>query len=575
MPHTIPLLEDLLILLVASLPITFLFNRFRLPTILGFMFTGVVVGPSGLRLIEDAHAIEVLAEIGVALLMFNVGLEFSIPQLLRMKRLVLLGGGLQVGLTILLAASVAYLLGRPVNQAMFSGFLIALSSTAIVLKTYLDRDETHMPHTRAASGILLFQDLSVVFLIVLVPLLGQGADASLTHILGTIAAALGTVALLLVITKAVVPRLLHSVVKLKSSEMFVVSTVLIVFGTSWLGAHFGLSLALGAFIAGVVLSESEYSHQVLADILPFRDIFNSIFFVSIGMLLSIGTFVSEFGSVILWTLAMMAGKLAVAFAVVKVLGYTTRVALMAALGIAQIGEFSFVLAKVGIGQNLMPEADYQRFIAASVLSIFATPFLIKLAPRAGFLVDSLTLRQGDSPATESESEKEPDLHDHVVIGGYGLNGRNLAQVLGELKVPYIIIEHNAHCVRQARAEGERILYGDVARRKLLHHAGIESASVLVLTISDRHAARRAVSLARSMNVELHIIARTRRINEIIELERLGANEVVPEDLETGIEIFARVMKNFGVEEDVINERIAEIRRQGYQRLFSSSQFNKS
>ena len=573
MPHTIPLLEDLLILLVASLPITFLFNRFRLPTILGFMFTGVLVGPSGLQLIEDAHAIEILAEIGVALLMFNVGLEFSLPQLLRMKRLVLLGGGLQVALTILLAAAVAFLSGRSGNQAIFFGFLIALSSTAIVQKTYLDRDETHMPHARAATGILLFQDLSAVFLIVLVPLLGQGADASMTHIFGTIGAALGTVALLLFITKAVIPRLLHRVVRMKSPETFVVSTVLIVFGTSWLGAHFGLSLALGAFIAGVVLSESEYSHQVLADILPFRDVFNSIFFISIGMLLSVATFVSEFGAVLVWTLLMIVGKFLIAFAVVKILGYATRVSVMTALGIAQIGEFSFVLAKVGIGQNLMSEADYQRFIAASVLSIFATPFLIKAAPRVGFLAESLWASDKVSPG-EREGGKASDLHNHVVIAGYGLNGRNLAQVLGELEVPYTIIEHNAHCVRQARAGGEHILYGDAARRKLLDLAGIETARVFVLTISDSHAARRAVSLARSMNKELYIVARARRIAEITDLERLGANEVVPEDLETGIEIFARVMKNFGMEEDLIEQRIAEIRMQGYQKLYSSTQFNK-
>lgn len=571
--HTYPLLEDLLILLFASLPITFLFNRFRLPTILGFIFTGIVVGPSGLGLISAPHAIELLAEIGVALLLFNVGLEFSLPQFVRMSRLVLLGGGLQVILTIFLAAAVAFLFGRSANQAIFFGFLVALSSTAVVHKLFLDRDETHMPHARVASGILLFQDLSIVFLIVLVPLLGQGADTSTGNILGKLAAATGTVALLFVTAKVIVPRLLHSVVKLKSSEMFVVTSLIIILGLSWLGASFGLSLGLGAFIAGVVLSDSDYSHQMLADILPFRDVFNSIFFISIGMLFSVGAFFSGFGTVLIWTLAMIAGKLLIAYAVVRALGYTTRVSLMSALTIAQVGELSFVLAKVGIGQNLLAEADYQIFIAASVLSIFATPFLISFAPQAGFLAESL-IPSDESPATEPDGKKASDLHNHAVIAGFGLNGRNLAHVLNELKMPHVIIDHNAHRVRQARAEGETIIYGDAARRKLLHQAGIESARIFVLTIPDGHAARRAVTVARSMNPKLYIIARTRHINEIPEFQRLGADEVVPENLETGIEIFARVLKNFGMAEDVIKQQIDEIRLEGYQKLYASSQSKK-
>ncbi|HZN09574.1 MAG TPA: cation:proton antiporter, partial [Pyrinomonadaceae bacterium] len=268
MPESFPVFQDLLTLLLASVPIAFLFHRLRLPTIAGFMITGVVIGPYGLGLISDVHAIELMAEIGVALLLFTIGLEFSLHRILEMKRLVVLGGGLQVVLTVLFSTLIAYARGRSINQSIFFGFLIALSSTAIVLKTYIDRAEIDAPHGRAGVGVLLLQDLSIVPMMLMIPVLSGRDESSPGRIITTFATALLAIGIIILATRKLVPYLLQHIVRLRSPEVFIISIVLLCLGTSWLTAHFGLSLALGAFIAGMVLSETEYSHQIVADILP-------------------------------------------------------------------------------------------------------------------------------------------------------------------------------------------------------------------------------------------------------------------------------------------------------------------
>ena len=567
MPHTPHFLEDLLLLLLASVPIAFLFNRLRLPTIVGFMITGVVIGPYGLGLIRDAEAIEALAEIGVVLLLFTIGLEFSLRRIVEMKRLVLAGGGLQVLFTILLVAVTAYLLGRPISQAIFFGFLFALSSTAIVLKSYIERAEIDAPHGRAGVGILLFQDLSIVPMMLMVPILGGREDMSAARIVLTLGVAVAAIAAIILTARIIVPRLLHHIVRLRSPEVFIISVVLLSLGTSWLTAQAGLSLALGAFLAGMVLSESEYSHQIVADILPFRDVFNSIFFISIGMLLSVSVLAADLPTVMAWVVALTIGKALLVFAVVRLLGYSLRVATMTGVGLAQIGEFSFILAKAGISQGLLSDVDYQRFLAASIISMIAAPFLIKAAPRLGYALQSL-LSPGSllEPTVTGFDPEEPDLRGHVVIVGYGLNGRNLAKVLRKVKAPYLVLELNAEAVREAGTEGERIIYGDATRKEVLHKVGLEHARILVLAISDPTATRHTVWLARQMNPDIHIIVRTRYMSEFPDLRRLGADEVIPEEFETSIEIFSRVLREYGISRHEIQQRVNEIRSEGYQML---------
>ncbi|HEX9927894.1 MAG TPA: NAD-binding protein, partial [Pyrinomonadaceae bacterium] len=315
----------------------------------------------------------------------------------------------------------------------------------------------------------------------------------------------------------------------------------------------------------------EYSHQVVADILPFRDVFNSLFFISIGMLLSMSALMENLASVLILAALLVVGKALIILGVVKFLGYSLRVSTMTALGLAQVGEFSFVLAKAGRAEGLMPDADYQSFLAASIISMIATPFLIAVAPKIGYFLQSLASDQPVGDVTETGGESEIyKLQNHVIVVGYGLNGRNLSRVLRAVALPYIVLEVNSETVRRAKAEGEKMIFGDGTRREVLHHIGVERASVLVVAISDPAAGRRIVGQARQMNPKLHIIVRTRYVSEIAELLEIGANEVIPEEFETSIEIFSRVLHRYGVTRNIIERQIGEIRRQGYEMLRSSS-----
>jgi monovalent cation:H+ antiporter-2, CPA2 family len=336
MTHDVPLLRDLLTLLLLAVPVALLCHRLRLPTIIGFMLVGVLSGPHGLRLVTDVDAVNVLAEIGVALLLFVIGLEFSFQRLLRMRRLLFVGGGLQVLLTITLAAGLLVATRYPFRQAVLAGFLLALSSTALVLRSYQERAEIDAPHGRVALGILLFQDLCIIPMMILVPVLaGSGGDSFAAVGLALVKAVL---ALLIIVAAArlAVPFLLRRVVRLRSSEVFIITTALVVFGTSWLTAQVGLSLSIGAFIAGLVLSESDYSHQVVADFLPFRDLFISLFFVSLGMLLSLEQLLERLPLVLIVVLGLIGLKLLTGSLAVRLLGYPPRVALLTGIGLAQV-----------------------------------------------------------------------------------------------------------------------------------------------------------------------------------------------------------------------------------------------
>lgn len=571
MPNEFPLLADLLVLLLASVPIAFICHRLRLPVMVGFMVTGVLIGPSALRLIKDLHAIELLAEVGIALLLFTIGLEFSLRRLMEMKRLVLGGGGLQVVLTILIAMAVEKLLGKPANQALFFGFLVALSSTAIVLKSYAERLEIDTLYGRASVGILLFQDLCIVPMMLLVPILSGQEGSSMANIALAIGKAAAVIGGIVFTARKIVPFLLYQVTRLRSSEVFIIFVVLVSLGTAWLTSRFGLSMAVGAFIAGLVLSESEYSHQIVSDILPFRDVFNSIFFISIGMLLSLNSLAQNFPAVMILLAAVIVGKAIVVAMVARLLRYSLRVSITLGIGLAQVGEFSFILAKAGSAQNLLSQPDYQLFLAASVLSMIATPFLIHVAPKISLSLESW-LGVVAAPSRESPGERasERGLNRHVIVVGYGVNGRNVSKVLHRLGIPYLVLELNAQTVRAAAAQGVPIRYGDAGRRQALRHAGVEQAAIMVVAISDALVTRRTVALARELNPDLHIIVRTRYMSEVGELFDLGASEVIPEEFETSVEIFSRVLKQYGVSRQSIEQEVEEVRKEGYAMLRSTS-----
>jgi CPA2 family monovalent cation:H+ antiporter-2 len=575
--HTPQLFSDILIIILAALPVVYLCFRLKLPVLVGLMLAGIAIGPYSLGLIKDLEGVEVLAEVGVMLLLFTIGLEFSLARLHEMRRLVLIGGGLQVIGTIAATASISYFLGRELNQAIFFGFLVALSSTAIVLKSYVDRNEVDSPHGKVGVGILLFQDICIVLMLLMVPLLADspGESSSVSGALLQLGISLGVLVSVVVAAWFLIPILLRQVVSLRSPEVFILSVVFIALGMSWVTSQLGLSLALGAFIAGVVLADSEYNHQAISEVLPFRDVFNSLFFVSIGMLLSLSILIANIEIVIELIAAIIIGKALLVWAVVRLLGFPQRVSAMAALGLAQIGEFSFVLARSGRGAGLLPDAEYQSFLAASIISMIATPFMIAAAPRFGFWIQAVLK---DGPRHNVDNAEDADIHltssgglqQHVVIVGYGLNGRNLARVLRTVGVPYCVLDLNADAVKRGKAKGEKINFGDATRREVLQHANIDKAAALVLAMSDPHAARRTVGQARALNSDVHIIVRTRYVSEITELFHLGANEVIPEEFETSIEIFARVLHRFGFARNVIELQIENIRKQGYEMLRSPS-----
>ena len=571
--HTPPILTDLVILLSVSLPVAFLCLRLRLPMLVGFMLTGILIGPSAFALISEREAIEFLAEIGVMFLLFSIGIEFSLRRLLEMRRLVFIGGGLQVGMTILATAAISYLFGRSFGESVFFGFLVALSSTAIVLKSYVDRNEVDSPHGKTSIGILLFQDVCIVPMMLLIPLLGRGKGDT-SDVLSGLGVSLIALIVILAVAYFFVPKIFAVIGRLRSPEMFILTTVFLFLGISFATSQFGLSLALGAFIAGAVISESDYSNQVVADILPFRDVFNSIFFVSIGLLLSVGALMASLGTVLVLVVGLIALKMIAVWLVVRLLGFPQRIAAMSALGLAQVGEFSFILAKAGQGNGLLVDSEYQIFLGASIISMIATPFMISLAPRFGAIVQKLLSDKSRSEPLDAGDDihvtSSGALNNHVIIVGYGLNGRNLARVMRAVSLPYTILDLDMVAVRQAKADGERIGFGDSTRAEVLKHAGIEKAYALVVATSDPFGARMTVSQARKMNPTLHIIVRTRYTSEINELLELGANEVIPEEFETSIEIFSRVLQRYGIGRHVIEGEIEKIRRQGYEMLRSTS-----
>jgi CPA2 family monovalent cation:H+ antiporter-2 len=452
--------------------------------------------------------------------------------------------------------------------ALFLGFLIALSSTAIVLKGLTDKGEIDAPHGRLATGILIFQDLCVVPIMLLLPFLAGTAGGGALGLALALGKATLVVVGVIVAARTLVPRALAEIVKTRSRELFLIAVILIGTLTALGTAAAGASLALGAFLAGLVISESDYAHQALAELMPFRDIFISLFFVAVGMLVQLDTVrehpLLTFGGVAV----IMGGKSLSAAVGPALMGYAGRVALLAGVAVSQIGEFSFVLAEEGRAAGLLPNGVYQQFLGVAVVTMLVTPFLLQSGPALLDKLESFVpldrLLPGFRP--KGFAPVEDPVSDHVVIAGYGLNGRNLAAALRAINAPYLIVELNAQTVRRARSEGEPAFYGDATREEILRALGIDRARLFVIAISDPSATRSMVRVARGMNPKVHIIARTRYVVEIPELTRLGANVVIPEEFETSIEIFARVLAHYTVPRDEIDRLVAEIRASHYEAL---------
>lgn len=556
-------LKSLVIVFGISAVVILILNRLNVPSLVGFLIAGAIVGPYGVGLVKDTHLIEILAEIGVILLLFTIGIEFSLKKLLAMRR-ALLGGGLQVLLTVLLSSALSYLVTYDIRKSVFIGFLVALSSTAIILKMLADRGETDTPHGRMMVGILIFQDLCVVPMMLLVPLLAE-MDVKAMDILTRIFKAVFIVSAVLVGARWVIPYLLNQIVKTRMRELFIITIILLIFSIAFITSGAGLSLALGAFLAGLAISESEYSYQAISDILPLKEIFMALFLVSIGMLFNMQYLIDNPFRIVLVVFAVLAIKLLTGSLSVLLNNYPLRVGIHTGVGLAQIGEFSFVLALSGRTAGLIGDELYQVFLSASVITMFFTPFALKYASPISSWLSSLKILKWldradrDYPMKASSVRKE----DHVILIGFGLNGRNLARVLRSAEIPYVVLELNSETVNTMKKKGEPIYYGDGASAEILHKMGIKKARMLVIAISDPVATRRIVSIAKMENPDIYIIVRTRYLSEVEELKRLGAEEVIPEEFETSIEIFSRVLSNYGVPRNQIEGYIAAIRADNY------------
>jgi CPA2 family monovalent cation:H+ antiporter-2 len=552
-------LRELVIILAATVSTVFLFQKLKVPSIVGFLLAGVLLGPQGIRLIPSIQGVQTLADIGVVLLLFTIGVEFSMAQLASIQRYIVVAGAAQIVLTVVVVLGLFVWVGFPWEGGLFYGFLIALSSTAIVFKVLSDRRETATLHGRIATGVLLLQDLSVIPMMLVVPLLGEAAARSIASISWTIVQAVLAVPLIVFVARYAFPWLIEQVVRLKNREVFILFVVFFSLGTAWITSEFGLSVALGAFIAGLVVSESDYSHQIESEILPLKDCFSGIFFISVGMLLDVRFVLSDLRSPLANLLLLILIKGGVIGLIFWWLYGSVRIGMVLALHLAQVGEFSFVIAKVGRELGLMTPVAEQAFLAASILSMIATPFLIAGAHGAAFALEAV-LGQGWHVR---DQESASALGNHVIIVGFGLNGQNLSRVLKEVGIGYKILELDPEVVKLARAQGEPVVFGDGTHAEVLRQIGVEVARVLVVAISDTAATARVVRQARALNHELFIIVRTRYVWEIERLYGLGANQVIPEEFETSVEIFARVLQEFHIPRNVIAMQVDLIRRERY------------
>jgi len=530
--ESIPLLKDMIILLGISVPISIVLTRIGLPTIVGFLLTGIIIGPFGFGLVTEVHKIEVLAEIGVVLLLFTIGLEFKVSRMLKIKREAMLGGGLQLALTGLLVLGLTTYMGLGFNLALTLAFIISLSSSVIVLKLLGDKGLLKSSHGNLSVGILLFQDICVVIMVMVVQGFSEGAGIDGLALIKELGLAMAVVLAIVVSSAYIVPRLFHQVVKLRNREIFILA---------------------------VVVSESEYSHQIVAEVLPFRDIFSSLFFVSIGMLLDINFFISNMGAIALIVVAVVLLKSLIVILVAQIIRYPLRMAIIVGLTLAQIGEFSFILMKMGEKSGVIPNNIYQLVLASTVVTMALTPFLMQGAvPLAAFVGRVLGIR-----AVKGGGAAKAHLKDHVIIVGYGLNGRNLANVLKETGIAHLVLDVNYERIKNARKGGHTAFYGEAGHPEILKMLGVENAKMLVLGISDSVATRKAVKAAKDINPQICIIVRTHYIDDLEELYQLGATQVIPEEFETSVEIFARVLKEYRIPGNIIQNQIDLVRHEGY------------
>lgn len=559
-------LLELLILLALALGSALVFTRLKLSPIIGYLVSGMIAGPYGLHLIQNVDDVSAIAEFGVILLLFTIGLEFSVSRLMRLKHLILGGGLAQMALSGAALIGIAVVLGVQMKAAIPLAMALVLSSTAIVLKLLNERGQIDTVHGRMALGILLAQDLAVVFFLIALPLIaGQQLSFSLIALSKVIALLVG----LFIFSRFLLQPLLLSILKSRSQELFRITILALILTTTWLTGEVGLSLELGAFLAGLALAESPYAHQALSDILPFRDTFLAIFFVSIGMLVNLQLVVAQWPLLLGVTLAVMLIKFLAAAIATTLCRYPLRVAALSGFLLFQAGEFSFVFLKSATDLALISNTTYQITLAVIALTMIATPLVAGQAEQWAAAIAGLFGTPPKEVHPEIQ-EKTGNLTGHVLIAGYGLSGRNIGWILKQFNIPHLYIELNATNVQQGKREGDFIIYGDATSREVLHEVGIERAKALVLSINDPAAAARTIRVAREHNEELTILARTRYVAELEHLHNLGADVVIPDEFEASLQLGNNLMRHFDLNEGRILHAISQLRQQHYNSMVAAN-----
>ena len=559
------LVFDLTAALAAAFAGGWVARRLGQPVLLGYLLAGVLIGPDTPGFDADRERVQQLAELGVALLMFGLGVQFSFSEILHVKRIATIAAGIQIPFSIALGVVSGMLLGWSIQSSFILGGAFAISSSIVTLTWLMSRGEGTSEHARIALGIGVIQDLALVPMIALLPVLSPSSESSiLVEFVKSVGFASVALALVTILGIHLVPRLLFAVAKLESRELFLLVVVVIALGTALASQKAGLSLALGAFLAGLVVSESEYNRQVLSDIIPLRNLFASLFFVSIGMLVDPGYIAAHFGQIALLTAVLVVGKILLMGGSLLAAGVNHVTATLVAVFMAQMGEFSFVLAGAASGDGIIDSSQFGTILAVAVASILVTPFIVKLAPALVDLSGRLPGVQAQELAIVSDDIPAPELRRHTVICGYGRVGAVLGDALERRGFSYTVVEINPAIVRELRAQGISAVYGDAGAEPVLEHAGIRTARVLVVASVDLVATPAAIRYARKVNPSIAILARAQSSARVELLRDAGATEVVQPEFEAGLECIRFVMRRYGVSAQETNTLVTRRRATHYQ-----------
>jgi len=557
-------LKDIVIIFALSSLVNYLFTRIKVPTIIGYLLTGVLVGPKLMGIIKAPQEIELMAEIGVVLLLFMIGMEFSLNHLFKIRRRVFLGGFLQVTLTTLLTTLLTHTYDLSWKSSLFIGFLTALSSTAVVLKILQDRSEITSNYGRTVLGILIFQDVLLVPLMLFTPFLGGGEIDYGSQLFLLAIKSVFIIGFLYVGNRWLMPKLLHKIAMTRNQELFMMIVLLICLSVALLTYQMGMPLAFGAFLAGLMISESEYSHDAFGNLITFRDTFTSFFFVSIGMLLDL-SFVADHFAVIMAAVAVVVIlKMLVGGLTAFLLGHTFKGTILVGVALSQVGEFSFILAKLGKDFSILDDYFYQLFLAVAVITMSISPFVIQLGSRISAFLLLLPIPKwmidGLFPLKQIDI---PQLQNHLVLIGKDSRAQNLSKMAKYYNLPYVSIVFDPEIARQRQLKGETVVYGDAFNIPILEKASVGNAHIVVISIGKLDVLKVIIDKVRQLNKHAAIVVRTRHIEDIEALYKIGATQVIPEEFETAIDLFERVMANFLLPRTEIDSAIDKIRSDHY------------